>query len=46
MALPQERRGSPLHRVLETRESYGEIIDPGQLGDLGESLSKQVTDTL
>ena len=29
--------------LFEVRESYGDIIDPGQLGDLGEILSQQVT---
>ena len=36
-------RGGDLPHVFEGEEHYGDIIDPGQLGDLGEVLSQQVT---
>jgi hypothetical protein len=40
---PGPNRWGDEPHLFEGRESYGDVIDPGQLGDLGEILSQQVT---
>jgi hypothetical protein len=38
----EDRRSGLARHTLERREIYGEIIDAGQLSELGEALNQQV----